>query len=126
MSNRTASLIVYLLLIWFSVYVVRAWARWFRSETKLSDPRWRSGAAAFGFAASTVSLLIVIAVAVHAFITGGLPYYHPIFLLAFRVGLLTALCGVGAATIGKGQLETPAVVSSLLCLLVWIIEGVAQ
>jgi hypothetical protein len=47
-------------------------------------------------------------------------------MLAFRVGLLTALCGVLAALIGKGRLEVPTIISSLLCLLIWFVEAIAQ
>jgi uncharacterized membrane protein YqaE (UPF0057 family) len=46
--------------------------------------------------------------------------------LAFRVGFLTALCGVVGVLIGKGQLEVPTIVSSLLCLLIWFLEAVTQ
>ena len=46
--------------------------------------------------------------------------------LAFRVGFLTALCGVVGALIGKGHLEVPTIVSSLLCLLIWILEAGTQ
>ena len=114
------------LLIAFCAYVVRSWVRWSRSQVKLTTPRWRSGVATIGFGASTTSLAIIVAVGVHAFITGGLPYYHHILMLAFRVGFLTALSGVLAALIGKGELEVPTIVSSLLCLLIWFVEAMAQ
>jgi hypothetical protein len=47
-------------------------------------------------------------------------------MLAFRFGVLTALCGLMAAFIGTGQLEVPTIVSSLLCLLIWFVEAMAQ
>src|ERR1700747_2415786 len=103
------SVIVWGLLLAFCVYVVRSWVRWFRVEVKLSPPRWRSGITTIGFGASTVSLTVIVTLGVHAFITGGLPYYSPPLMMAFRMGFLTALCGVLAALIGKGQLEVPTI-----------------
>jgi hypothetical protein len=118
--------IVWALLIAFCVYVVRSWVRWFRAAVKLTPPRWRSAVTTVGFGASTVSLTVIVMLGVHAFITGGLPYYSPPLMMAFRVGFLTALCGVLAALIGKGQLEVPTIISSLLCLLIWFVEAIAQ
>ena len=119
-------MVFYGLLIALCAYVVRSWLRWSRAEVKLSPPRWRSGIATIGFGASTASLTLIVALCVHALITGGFPYYSPPLMLAFRVGFLTALCGVVASLIGKGQLEVPTIVSSLLCLLIWFAEGIAQ
>ena len=114
------------LLIAFCIYVVRTWLRWSRSDVKLGPPRWRSGIATAGFGASTASLTLIVGLGVHAVITGGFPYYSPPLMIAFRVGFLTALCGVVAAIIGKGQLEVPTIISSLLCLLIWFVEALAQ
>jgi hypothetical protein len=47
-------------------------------------------------------------------------------MMAFRVGFLTALCGLPAAMIGTGQLEVPTIISSLLCLLIWFVAAIAQ
>ena len=106
--------------------MLRSWVRWFRCETKLTPPRWRSGAATVGFASATVSLGVIISIGVHAIFTGGLPYFHPLLLLAFKVGFLASLTGILGAVIGRGQLEKPAIISSVLCLLIWIVEAAAQ
>lgn len=121
-----SAIVVWVPLIAFCVYVVRTWLRWFRSEVRLGPPRWRSGITTVGFGASTASLILIVAVGVHAIITGGFPYYSAPLMLAFRVGFLTALCGLASALVGTGQLEVPTVVSSLLCLLVWFVEAMAQ
>lgn len=118
--------IVWGLLIAFCFYVARNWVRWSRSAVRLTPPRWRSGVATVGFGAASISLAVIIALGAHAIFTGGLPYYHPILILAFRIGFLTALAGVLAALIGKGQLEVPTIISSLLCLLIWFVEAIAQ
>ena len=120
------AIVVWGLLIGFSVYTVSTWLRWCRAEVRLSPPRWRSGIAVLGFGASTASLTLIVALGVHALITGGFPYYSPPLILAFRLGFLTALCGVVAALIGTGQLKVPTIVSSLLCLLIWFVEAMAQ
>jgi hypothetical protein len=117
---------VWALLIAFCVYIVRTWLRWSRAEVKLSPPRWRSGITTIGFGASTASLVLIVALGVHALITGGFPYYSHPLMLAFSVGFLTALCGLLAAVIGTGQLEVPTFVSSLLCLLIWFVAAIAQ
>jgi len=119
-------LVVSGLLIAFSGYVVRAWVRWFRAQVRLTPPRWRSGITTVGFGASTLSLAAIVAVGVHALFTGGLPYYHPVLMVTFGVGFLTASVGVFAALIGTGQLEVPTIISSVLCLLIWLVEAMAQ
>ena len=120
------NIIVYGLLGLFCLYVGRTWARWFRSELKLTLPRWRSEIATIGFVASTVSLAVIVFLAAHALLTGGFPYYSRPLMTAFGLGLLTASCGVMAALIGKGQLEKPTIISSLLCLLIWFVAAAAQ
>jgi len=79
-----------------------------------------------GFALTTASLLVIVVLAVHALITGGLPYYHPILLRAMGIGILTALASMIAALIGTGQLENPTIAVSGLCLLIWFVEAMAQ
>ena len=120
------NIIVYGLLGTLCVYVGRAWARWLRSENRLTIPRWRSITVVLGFVASTVSLAVIVFLAIHALATGGFPYYSSPLLFAFRIGFLTAIIGMLAALIGKGQLEKPTIISSLICLLIWIVEAAAQ
>jgi hypothetical protein len=109
-----------------SFYVARTWMRWSRNDPRPARPQWRSGITAVGFAASTVSLAVIVSLAIHALITGGLRYYHPVLLFAARFGFVAALLGIVAALIGSGQLEVPTIVCSGLCLLIWFVEGVAS
>lgn len=120
------NIIVYGSLGTLCVYVGKTWARWLHSENRLSMPRWRSIILVLGFVASTVSLTVIVFVAVHALATGGFPYYSRPLILSFRIGFLTALLGILAALLGKGQLEKPTIISSLICLLIWIVEAAAQ
>jgi hypothetical protein len=126
MGNMIASMIVYAILFALCFYVARTWVRWFRSKVRLAEPRWRSGVTVFGFGLITASLLIIVALAVHAVITGGRPYHHPLLMRAMGIGILTALAGMVAAFIGTGQLENPTIAVSGLCLLIWFVEGIAQ
>lgn len=118
--------LVYTFLLGLLFYVARTWVRWFGNSAKLVEPRWRSIVTTFGFAASSSSLLVIVILAIHAIFTGGFPYYSPPLKLAFRVGFLTALAGVFAALVGKGPLEVPTIISSMLCLLIWFVEAMAQ
>ena len=62
----------------------------------------------------------------HALFTGGLPYDHPVLMLALRIGFWSAVVGILASLLGKGLLEVPTIVSSVLCLLIWLMEAIAQ
>jgi hypothetical protein len=126
MGNVIASIMVYTFLIALCFYAGKTWLRWFRSNVRLTEPRWRSGVTVFGFTLTTVSLLIIVALALHAVITGGLPYYHPILMRAMGIGISTALAGMVAAFIGSGQLENPTIAVSGFCLLIWFVEVIAQ
>jgi hypothetical protein len=111
-GNIVGSIVVYGWLM--CVYVAIAWRRWVRRDAKFSNAKWRSGITTLGFGASTVSLVVIVALAVHALITGGLPHYHPVLLFAIGLGLLSALCGIVAAIVGAGQLEVPTIACSIL------------
>ena len=126
MGNVIASAIVYGLLALFCLYVVRSWRHWYRSKSGFPKTSWRTCIAFLGFVSASVSLFTIIALAVHALLTGGFPYYSPPLIFAFRLGFLTALCGVLAALIGTGPLEIPTIVSSLMCLVIWLAEAAAQ
>jgi hypothetical protein len=99
-------------------YVGRAWLRWFRAEPRLVSPKWRSGVTTFGFSACTVSLVTILLLMLYAAVSSSLTPYHPIAVLAYRTIFVTSLLAIVAGIVGKGPLETPTFVCSLLCLLV--------
>jgi len=107
-------------------YVARTWLRWLRAETKLVPPKWRSGVTTFGFSACTVSLTTILFFMVYATVSSSLTPYHPISLLAYRIIFATSLLAIVAAVVGKGPLETPTFVCSLLCLLVLAVAAFAS
>jgi hypothetical protein len=108
------------------IYVAGTWVRWFRSDARVVEPRWRAWMTVVGFALSNVSLLLIVLLSVHAAVTGGFPYYHPTLMLAFLIGFVTALAAIIAAIIGTGQLENPTFFCSVFCLLIWFASALAQ
>src|SRR5580658_1838944 len=92
--------------------VVRAWMRWARSKTDHSAPKWRSWIAACGFAASNISLLMIIVVMSSGYFSHAYIPDTPLGLLALRVTFLTALAGIIAALAGTGPLKTPSAICS--------------
>lgn len=65
---------------------------------------------------------------VHATLTGGYPYYHPVELFCIGMGSLTALLGLVAAIRGKGKLKLRRSVAAIatLNLLLWFADAMWQ
>jgi hypothetical protein len=82
------------------------------------SPKWRSGVAVIGFSACTVSLVAILLLMLYATASRSLTPYHPISVVANRTIFVTSLLAIIAGIVGKGPLETPTFVCSLLCLLV--------
>jgi hypothetical protein len=107
-------------------YVGRTWLRWFRAEPTLVFPKWRSGITAFGFSACTVSLVTILLLIVYATASSSITPFDPISVTAYRTIFVTSLLAIFAGIVGKGPLETPTFVCSILCLLVLAIAGFAS
>jgi len=107
-------------------YVGRTWLRWFRAEPRLVSPKWRHGVTTFGFSACTVSLVTMLSLTLYTTVSSSLTPCHPISVLAYRTIFATSLLAIVAGIVGKGPLETPTFVCSLLCLLVLAIAGFAS
>jgi hypothetical protein len=95
-------------------------------RTQTVSPKWRSGVTAFGFSACTVSLVTTLLLMLYANVSSSLTPYHPISVLAYRTIFVTSLLAIVAGIVGKGPLETPTFVCSVLCLLVLAIAGFAS
>jgi hypothetical protein len=107
-------------------YVGGTWVRWFRAEPRPVSPKWRNSVTTFGFSACTVSLVAILLLMLYATVSSSLTPYHPISVLAYRTIFATSLLAIVAGIVGKGPLETPTFVCSLLCLLVLAITGFAS
>jgi hypothetical protein len=96
-------------------YLVWTWTTWFKSSDK-ANPRWRAIALAAGLFFATVSTVLDAFLFIHAAVTGGYRFYHPVELFCIRARGLTALLGLVAALTGRGRVrcdldsESPIVV----------------
>jgi hypothetical protein len=63
---------------------------------------------------------------IHAAFTGGYPFYHPIELFCIRVGTFTGLLGLVMAVAGKGKIRISVTVISIVNLLIWYADALAQ
>jgi len=87
---------------------------------------WRAATIAVGILCTTISATLSVFLYVHALYTGGYPFYHPVELRCIRWGSLTALLGIVAAIAGKGRGRIPLAVISVLNLVMWFADAMAQ
>jgi hypothetical protein len=102
-------------------YPITIWVRWFRSDAKFAEPKWRSRISLFGFATSNISLLIIVVTMIHGVISSKILPNAPITAAIFA----TSLVAIMAALIGTGSLGVPTAICSVLCLLLSLISVVA-
>jgi hypothetical protein len=119
---RSVPLLISLL---FWGYVVWAWVVWRKSNEKVA-PRWRAITLFGGLCCATASTALGAFMTIHAAITGGYPFYHPVELLCIRLGSLTALLGLICAITGKGRLRLHVTIISAVNLLLWFADAIAQ
>ena len=98
---------------------------WFQSKHRVWGD-WRSATFFLGMVSATVSTAVNVYLYVHALYTGGYPFYHPTELLCLRWGSLTALIGIVAAMTGFGKARILLAIISLLNLLGWFGDALAQ
>jgi hypothetical protein len=75
---------------------------------------------------ATFSTALSVFLFIHAIITGGYPFYHPVELFCIRFGFLTALLGLVASIVGKGRLRFHVATISTVNLLLWLVDAAAQ
>ena len=122
---RYLRLIPSLIFVLICAYVVWVWVRWFKSG-KTVTPKWRARIAVIGFCSATFSMILTVFLFFHASFTGGYPFYHPVELFCIRFGTLSALIGLVAVAVGKGQLRIHVALISALNLFLWFMDAVAQ
>jgi hypothetical protein len=109
----------------FLGYVTWNWVRWLRpGEKRLRT--WRTVTIAAGLCFATISFILSEFLYIHTVITGGYPFYDPVELFCLRAGTLAALLGLTAALLGKGKLRLSIAVISVLNLLLWYVDAMAQ
>lgn len=105
-----STLIAFWLIVGYMV--VRAWVRWARSQTEYSAPKLRSWIAVCGFAASNISLLMIMLVSGGGYFSHAYIPETPLGVLALRVTFFAAFGGICSALVGMGPLRIPAALSS--------------
>jgi hypothetical protein len=109
----------------FLGYVAWNLVRWLRpGEKKLQT--WRTATIAAGLCFATISSVLSEFLYIHAVITGGYPLFDPVELFCLRAGALAALLGLTAALVGKGKLRLSIAVISILNILLWYVDAMAQ
>lgn len=114
-----------LIFVLLCAYVAWGWVGSFRLGEKVT-PKWRASTAIAGLSLATFSTVLSVFLFVHATFTGGYPFYHPVELFCIRWGSLTALLGLAASLMGKGKLRLHVAAISIVNLLVWFGDAVAQ
>ena len=114
-----------LIFILLGAYVAWEWVRWFRSREEVT-PKWRGNTAFAALCFATLSTVLSVFLFVHATFTGGYPFCHPVELFCIRFGFLTALLGLVASIVGKGKLRLHVAAISIVNLLFWFVDAVAQ
>lgn len=109
----------------FTWYVGRLWIQWV-GQREQPGRGWRPSLTVVGLFATTVSTILSIFLFLHAQVTGGYPFYHPIELFCIRWGTLTALVGIAASIVGKGKVRPHLAVVSVINLLIWFSDATAQ
>ena len=112
------------LLFWF--YVVWSWIKWGKSGFDSTVATWRRISAIVGFALATFSTALDVFMTIHAVITGGFPFYHPVELFCIRAGTLTSLLALLTVIFGKGKLRVPSAISSSITLFLWFAAAMSQ
>jgi len=114
-----------LIFLLLCAYVAWEWLTWFRSGEKVI-PKWRSATSLAGLCFATFSTVLSVFLFVHATFTGGYTFYHPVELFCIRFGFWSALVGLLVSIVGKGKLRLHVAAISILNLLFWFGDAVAQ
>jgi hypothetical protein len=115
----------FLLIVVLCIYVTWQWVRCTKLVSGVK-PKWRVGVAVVGLCLATFSTILSVFLLVHASYTGGYPFYHPVELFCIRFGFSTAFLGLVASIMGKGKLRGHVAVLSILNLLLWVVDAMAQ
>src|SRR6266480_2586744 len=117
---------IYIVELLFWAYVAWSWYRWYRSCDDSTAPKWRKMTILFGFTLVSFSTGLNIFMTIHAILTGGYPFYHPVELFCIRAGSLASFIGLLAVALGKGKLRIPTAISSSVTLFLWFADAMSQ
>ena len=63
---------------------------------------------------------------VHAAVTGGYPFYHPVEMFCIRTGTLASVLALLTVIVGKGKLRAPTAIASSITLFLWFADAMSQ
>ena len=69
-----------------------------------------------GFGLATLSTGLDIFMTVHAVVTGGYPFYHPVEMFCIGTGTLASMLALLTVIVGKGKLRVPTAIASSITL----------
>lgn len=108
------------------VLTIWGWIRW----RKMTQPRILMSDLSFaGFALATASVLLAALTVFAAMIRGGFPYYDPLLLTIYKIGLLLSLGGLifGICGIWRiGPVRWHAPICALGMLLFWLLSAASE
>lgn len=119
-----STFVVFWLIVGF--LVVRAWVRWARRSVDHSAPKWRIWIAVGGFAASNVSLLMIMLVMGSGYFSHAYVPDTPPGSLALRVTFFTAVAGLLTALVGIRKLTVPTIICSSGSFLALVIHWIGR
>jgi len=79
-----------------------------------------------GLSCATISTALVEFLFIHAVLTGGYPFYHPLEILCIGIGMLAAILGMIGSGMAGGRFRFHLIVISALDLALWILDSMFQ
>jgi len=105
--------------------IVFIWAiwHWRKLEHRVESPDWRDHTGLAAFVLAGISLLVWLVSVVWALAVTGFPYYSPMLLRFYRLGLYSGVAALIACVPGKGKLRWPTAFISLMMIVVWVLTA---
>lgn len=125
-SNALTILLVAVLFVGVPVLLISGWFRWItRSQSRTAF----SIISLVGFAIGTASVLLALSAFFYGQVYGGFPFYDPLLLAVYRVGLVISITGiiVGIAGVWRSNLlRWHAPLLSCSMLLFWFLMAIGE
>jgi len=93
-------------------YVIWTWVSFLKSSHE-GNSRWGTTFAIAGLCCASISTVLDEFLYIHATLTGGYPFYHPVELFCIRLGMLTAVLGIVSTVVGTGRVRLHVAIISI-------------
>jgi hypothetical protein len=104
----------------------RSWYIEAKKRFSLEVPRWRSALVLVALGLASLSAVLSLLYYLRSWMHGELPYFDSVLLWFTRKGLLSALCALPCALIGKGRARWPSLGIALLMSVLWFGAAMAE